>query len=168
MWQVFSWKWMRWLKSGTGVSTKGGLYLHPAPLCRLPAAAPPKQGCQCGFPGVIVEWSRMTTQGTVMLGCRRVSFLRLVSMRSSSVPARLPSLWCLWPVPSWPPPGRRAMWWNKVTWGSWSGATEDILSWELEVTLGRADWSGTRTRRSSQHWRSLLVKLRCLGRASKG
>lgn len=164
MWKVFSLKWMKEQKVTTGLPTKRDLCLLP--LCRLPA--PPEHGSHlCGLPGWMTDkWSSTRILGTAALGCSGV--LHLVSSRNSSVPATLPTLWSLWPAPSWPPQGCRATWWNKVTWGSWSGTTQDILSWEQEVTPGRADSSGTRAGRSSQQWRSLLVKLRCLAQASKG
>lgn len=168
MFQVFSLKWMKMQKGTAGVPTKRDLSLLPPPLCRLPAAAPPKHGCLptglFGLPGrTIVQRSRTRLLGTITSRCSRV--LRLVSMRNSSVPARPPTLWL---APTWPPPCHRATWWNKVPWGNWSGTTQDILSWEQEVTPGRADSSGTKARRSSQQWRSLLVKLRCMAQASKG
>lgn len=163
-------KWMKWQKLMMYVTVSRDLHLLPAPLCRLPVTAPSNHRCQLdhlyGRPGWLIVRSRI--HRNITMGCSWMSVLYLVSMRNCSVPASLLPPWSLWLVPSWPLQGHRAMWWNRVTWESWSGIREDILSWEQEVTPGRADSSGTRPRRSSQQWRSLLVKLRCSARANKG
>jgi len=161
MFQVLSLKWMRWQKGAAGVPTERDLHLLPAPRGRPPAAAPPGYGCLLNPLWGINGWSIVRILGTVARSCCRV--LRLVSTRNSSVPAGPPTSCSLWPAPSWPP-GRTATWWSEDTWGRWIGIAEDILPWGQEVTSGRAGSSGTRTRRSSARWRSLLVKRRCLGR----
>lgn len=167
MQQVWRLSWMKWQKGTTGSPTKENLHLLPIPLFHVMTAAPSKNVCQwklCSLSRMMVKLSMTKTLGAVSW----MRVLRLICMRNFSVPVKLPSLWAIWPVPSWPRLGWRLMWWNKVTWGSWSGTTRDILSSEQGVTLGRADSSGTRARRSSWQRRSLLAKLRCLGRANKG